>query len=91
MSAPPATRDELRARALALDAARGALEARLAAIMTELGAAAHGALVVDGAPRADVDVHAALILRHEAARLRTDLKENEAAREAALLAALAAP
>ncbi len=80
----------LRARALALDAERAALERTVAALAGALGAEATAPLVVDGAPRADVDVAAILAQRGELARARNDLRAKYLEVEAAMHAAFAA-
>jgi 26S proteasome non-ATPase regulatory subunit 9 len=77
---------QLRAVALGLEGQCQALTRELEGVLAELGPSASGSLVdAEGFPRADVDVHAVLLLRHRAACLRTDLAAKSGEAEAALL------
>ena len=86
MSDATSTYASLRARALALDTERAALERQLAALLSELGEHSTGALITsDGFPRADIDVGAVAAARGAIARLRNDV--NAKAKEVEAFAA----
>ena len=87
----PTSYASLRARALALDSERAALERQLAALLAELGEHSTGALVsADGFPRSDIDVGAVAAARGAVARLRNDVNAKAKEVEAAMLAAFSA-
>ena len=83
-------RGALRARALAIDAERLAIEREIAGCLATLGENATAPLVdAEGFPRADIDVAEVARVRSVLSRLRTDLKLKMKEVESAMLAAMA--
>ena len=84
------SRASLREAALILDRERLALEKKIGSLVEALGENATGSLLVDGAPRGDLDLAGILELRGSLARARNDLKAKMIAVEEAMQAAMSA-
>jgi len=78
----------LRAIALDLDKERLALERQVGLLVEALGEFVTGSLLIDNAPRGDIDIASILELRGTLARCRNDLAAKMREVEAAMLAAM---
>ena len=90
MSTNSTSRASLREAALKLDRERLALENIIGSIVEALGEHETGSLLIDGAPRGDLDLAGILELRGSLACARNDLKAKMIAVEKAMLAAMTA-
>lgn len=84
------TRASLREAALIVDRERLALERKIGSLVEALGEHETGSLLIDGAPRGDLDLAGILELRGSLACARNDLKAKMIEVEKAMLAAMAA-